>query len=110
METTQFISTTRTRENVKAGTLAKLGKAQLDWFEKGRYGIMAIMLTLQSCLGGIACMYILSNDAGDVWLSLCAVVTMGANAVMIAQAGPKACLAGFYTAVIVNTLLIAFNF
>lgn len=67
---------------------------------------MAMFITMQSCLGSVACMYILQTKASDVWLMLCAMVTMGCNAVLIAQAPPKWCLVSFYLSMLVNALLV----
>jgi hypothetical protein len=82
---------------------------QAALFDQGRLGLMAILITLQSCVGSIACMYVLQNDASEVWLALCAAITMGANAVLIAQASAKLCLITLYLSLAVNTLLIVFN-
>lgn len=82
---------------------------QAELFEKGRFALMTILITLQSCVGSIACMYILRNDASEVWLAACAAITMACNAVMIAQASAKTCLATLYISIFANTLLIIFN-
>jgi len=80
---------------------------QIEWFDSNRFGLMAVFITIQSCLGGVAAMYILEGGASNFLLSICSMVTMGANAVMIAQANAKACLVSGYTAIAVNVLLIA---
>lgn len=102
-----------TAENTMATPIKPITMSWFDkqaaLFEKGRFGLMAILITLQSCVGSIACMYVLENNASTVWLATCAVVTMGGNAVMIAQAGAKTCLAVLYASLLVNTLLIVFN-
>jgi hypothetical protein len=107
------MSTQRITAEKTIGTGIKL---EMNWFnkqavlfEQGRLGLMAILITLQSCVGSIACMYVLQNDASEVWLALCAAITMGANAVLIAQASAKTCLVTMYLSLIVNTLLIACN-
>jgi len=102
-----------TAEKTFAATIKPL---EMKWFnkqaavfEKGRFGMMAILITLQSCVGSIACMYILQNGASEVWLAVCAAITMGCNAIMIAQASARLCLAAVYASVLVNTLLVVFN-
>lgn len=75
-------------------------------FEQFRFGMMTIYITAQSCLGSIACMYILQQGVSDVWLMLCAGVTMGANAAFIAQGPAKWCFIALYTSVLTNALLI----
>jgi hypothetical protein len=82
---------------------------QAEALETNRFGWMALMIMVQSCIGSIACMYILRNDAGDLMLAACAAVTMGSNATLIAQANAKLCLAVFYLSIVVNTILIAVN-
>lgn len=78
-------------------------------FEKARFGWMAILLTFQSCLGAVACMYLSQTEANLLLLALCAAVTMGSNALFIALAKPKVCLAAFYFSVIINTALLLTN-
>ncbi len=89
------------------------GKANPNFFEKqvlkfdnARFAWMAMGITLQSCLGSVACMYILKNNGGDVPLILCATVTMASNAFFIAQAPSKWCVGGFYLSVILNAIFI----
>lgn len=79
---------------------------QAENFEKSRFGWMAMLLTFQSCLGAIACMYISQAQASVVLLAICAAITMGSNALFIALAKPKVCLAGFYISVILNTIFL----
>lgn len=78
-------------------------------FEQARFGWMAILLSLQSCVGAIACMLVSINGSSITLLAVCAAVTMGSNALFIALASPRWCLAGFYASMIVNTILILFN-
>jgi hypothetical protein len=85
-------------------------KAHEAYFDQNRFGLMAILITLQSCLGGVAAMYVMESGAGDLPLILCAMITMGANAMFIAQAGARACLIACYTALAIDTLLIGLYF
>jgi hypothetical protein len=78
-------------------------------FEKARYFWMAIMITLQSCLGAIACLYILQNNASTFTLSACAALSMGSNALFIGLAPAKWCLIGFYLSILFNTIFILMN-
>lgn len=82
---------------------------QVEKFEASRFGWMAIYITAQSCLGSIACMYILKNNASDIMLATCAAITMGANAVFIAQGSGKWCLLSFYISILLNLLFIFIN-
>lgn len=82
---------------------------QVAKFEAFRFGWMTIYLTAQSCLGAIACMYILKNNASDIMLASCAAVTMGSNAVFIAQGSGKWCLLSFYISVLLNLFFIFTN-
>lgn len=78
-------------------------------FEGARFGWMAILLTLQSCVGAIACMLVSINGSSIALLAICAAVTMGSNALFIALASARLCLIGFYASMTVNILLILFN-
>jgi hypothetical protein len=80
-----------------------------DKFEVNRFGWMTALITIQSCIGSIAAAYLLQNHASDISLALCAVLTMAANAIFIAQGSAKLCLAVFYVSVVVNSTLIFFN-
>lgn len=93
-----------------------INKTTLHWFDKQarsfeskRFGWMTILLTAQSCLGSIACGFILKNHANLFMLSICAAMTMGCNAMFIALAPPKVCLIVFYASAILNTLFIMLN-
>lgn len=81
-------------------------KAQERAFEKARFGWMAILLTIQSCLGAIACMFVSLDGSSITLLAIGAAVTMGSNALFIALASPRLCLFGFYLSIILNTALI----
>ncbi len=82
---------------------------QADQFEATRFGMMAIYITIQSCLGGIAAMFILQNKADVLWLAAVTALTMAGNAVLIAQGKAKLCLALFYLNVVVSGVLIFVN-
>ncbi len=79
---------------------------QAEVYDRYRFGLLPILITLQSCLGSIACMYVLKGDMGEVMLAFCAAITMGCNALFIAQAGAKLSLIGLYISLLINTLLI----
>jgi uncharacterized membrane protein YhiD involved in acid resistance len=78
-------------------------------FEKSRFGWMAMCITIQSCLGSIACGFILESNANIIQLASCAAVTMASNAVFIALGSPKLCLTIFYLSLILNTIFILIN-
>jgi len=90
-------------------SLSWLSRRALD-FENARFFWMAVYITSQSCLGSVACMYILKNNGSDILLATGAMVTMGCNAILIAQGPSKWCLISFYISVILNTILIVLNF
>ena len=81
-------------------------KAQEKGFENARFGWMAILLTLQSCVGAIACMFVSLNGSSITFLAIGAAVTMGSNALFIALASPRLCLLGFYLSIMVNVALV----
>lgn len=85
-----------------------LEKQELN-FEEARFFWMAVIITAQSCLGSVACMFILKNHASDFVLAGCAAITMGCNAIFIAQAPARWCLGAFYLSVILNTVFIVVN-
>ncbi len=89
--------------------LLRLFNRQAENFEKTRFGWMAMLITIQSCLGSVACMYILQGKASVVVLALCAAVTMGSNAIFIAQANAKTCLIGFYISLVLNSVFLLQN-
>ncbi len=100
-------ATTQTHEhrNERIGLLQR----QIALFEQYRFGLLPIMLTAQSCIGSIAAMYIVKNGMNVVELSTVAMLTMAANAVIIAQASPKLCLIAFYLVNTVNAAFIIYN-
>lgn len=78
-------------------------------FENARFFWMAIYITAQSCLGSVACGFILQNNANVLMLCTCAAVTMASNAVFIALGSPKLCLTVVYLSFILNTIFILIN-
>ena|SRR6218665_2095605 len=80
----------------------------VELFEKSRFGMMTILITLQSCLGSVAAMYSLVNT-NYVLLGVCAFITMAANAAFIAQTTSAWCLRFFYACIITNASIIILN-
>jgi hypothetical protein len=78
-------------------------------FENARFFWMAVYITAQSCLGSVACGFILQNHANVLMLCSCAAITMGCNAVLIALGPPKLCLIIVYLSFILNAIFIAVN-
>ncbi|MBL1145138.1 MAG: hypothetical protein HND54_09395 [Bacteroidetes bacterium] len=78
---------------------------QADQFEKDRFGLMAMMIAIQSCWGSVAAGLSYNSDS-MLWLSLCATFTMMNNAVLIAQGPPKYCVGIFWAATVVNTAVV----
>jgi hypothetical protein len=85
-------------------------KIGLSWqaqqFERARFGWMAILITLQSCVGAVACLFVSKDPSDIISLAIGAAVTMGSNALFIALAPPKVCIAGFYISMIANITMI----
>ncbi|MBD98989.1 MAG: hypothetical protein CMO34_04025 [Verrucomicrobia bacterium] len=86
--------------------------AQLNWFnrqvanfEESRFGVMAMMLAVQTCWGSIAAGLSYSNET-ILGLALCGTFTMLNNTVLIAQGPAKWCVGIFSAAIIVNTIII----
>ena len=73
-----------------------------------RYGIMPISITAQSCLGSIAVGYLLAMQNMDhlVFVSIVAMVTMCANAIVIAQQPMKLVLGSFVISMLVSFILL----
>ena len=105
MKTLTATTQATTQATTKKHGIALLLDKQMELFEKSRFGMMALMLTAQSIIGGVAAMFIMQNGMNVVELCIVSMATMGANAVMIAQADSKTCLVSFY---ISNLISIAF--
>lgn len=89
---------------------AKKMKKEMKFIEQAefnRFGIMAMTLIIQSCLGSIAVCYISSWDsaAGLVLLGLVAAFTMGANAIAIVQAPMKWVIWSFASSCFVSIIV-----
>lgn len=78
-------------------------------FEDARFFWMAVYMTSQSCLGSVACGFILKNHANVLMLCACAAITMASNAVLIALGSPKLCLTIVYLSFLLNTIFILIN-
>lgn len=78
---------------------------QSEHYESSRFAAMTFFITMQSCVGSIAAAMSLEKDQ-VVPLMICAVLTMGANAVCIAQGPAKWCVGVLYASVTINTLII----
>ena len=86
------------------------------WFNKqeaayrhSRFGRMVVFLTLQSGLGGLACMLTLENKGNIVMIILAATMALWSNAMFIAQAKVKWTLLVFYASLIINFSIILIN-
>lgn len=77
-------------------------------FEEKRFALMTIYLTIQSCLGGIVAMSALQMN-NEPTLILASAITMGANALLIAQAPAKLCIGVFYFSIITSILMLSYN-
>ena len=73
------------------------------------YGIITMTMTIGSCLGGIATMYVFQNDA-PLWQFVLAVgISMANNVAAISQASMKWVVNIFMLNVIINSILIIAN-
>lgn len=93
--------------NTQTHTLTWLDKQAMN-FEEKRFALMTIYLTVQSCLGGIVAMSALQINNAPT-LVIASAITMGANAVLIAQAPAKWCVTAFYLSIISSVIMIAVN-
>lgn len=94
--------------------LIKRIKSEKFWdeIERKRFGIMPLSITAQSCMGSIAVGLLLElgNDSALVPLMLVSGVTMGANAVTIAQTSMKSILFMFGLTFVVSFGCIGYYF
>ena len=74
--------------------------------EQARFGVLAMYNAIQSCVGAIAVMKILQNDAGLFLLGMVAALTMASNSAFAAQGNMKLCLLLFYLSILVNNIII----
>lgn len=88
---------------------------KISWFdrqainyERSRFGAMSAMLTIQSCLGSVAALYILKVGQ-PIMLAICIALTMGSNAAFISQLPAKWCVGMFLASVSINSLFILYN-
>ena len=98
--------TAKTKSMNNQNFIARWFNGQVEEFETSHFGRMVVFLTLQSCVGSIACMLGIQAGAGDWALILGAAITMWSNAMFIAQTGTKLTLGVFYASLIINTALI----
>ena len=103
-------ATTETLQNQESNIISNLFNKQVEQFENNSYGMMGFYLTFQSCLGGIAIMYLLQSYVA-VWVLMpCAIITMMCNAMLISQASNKWSVGLFNLSILVNTFyIIAYN-
>ena len=73
------------------------------------YGIITMTMTIGSCLGGIAAMYVLQNDAPLWQLALTVMISMANNVAAISQASMKWVANIFILNVVINAILIIAN-
>lgn len=111
------MNTSKQSQNASRSVTQKLSNKGIDnWFneqaikfENARFFWMAIYITAQSCLGSVACGFILKNHANIFMLLTCATITMASNAVFIALGSAKLCLTIVYLSLILNTIFILIN-
>lgn len=86
--------------------LAQVFNDQIKGFENYRYGMMSFYIILQSCIGSIACMYLLQINASMMLLLPGAMATMMANAVLISQSPGKWSMLSVNISLIMNIAII----
>ena len=93
-----------TKQNKKSFNLYQKVFGDIEF---NRYVIMAHTLVIQSCAGSVAVYYIMHLDdvISTVLLSLMAAITMGANAVAIAQ-GPMKTVIGMCLLTVITSILV----
>ena len=74
-------------------------------FEESRFGVMAVMLAVNTCWGSIAAGLSYGNET-IINLAICSAFSMLNNTVLIAQGPAKWCVGIFSAATIVNTIII----
>jgi flagellar biosynthesis protein FliR len=93
----------RTKTNISAYQ-ALIEKLNFSYF-----GLISMTILIGSCLGGIAAMYILKEDAPIWQLALCMGVSMANNVAAISQAPTKWVVNSFIIGFVVNIILIVIN-
>lgn len=78
---------------------------QEESYANGRIGHMVLMLTMQSCIGGISAMMSIHHGAW-FWVSVTATLAMSSNAAFLANMKPKVCILTFYASVIINLAIL----
>lgn len=78
---------------------------QEEAFDKYRFGAMTMMITIQSCIGGVAAYLAIIHDLWSL-VGIAAFLAMGSNAMFIAQQKASICIIGFYASVVINTIFI----
>jgi hypothetical protein len=73
------------------------------------YSVITMTITISSIVGGIACMYILQNEAPMWQLVVCSMISMANNVAGISQAPVKWVVGAFSASMIANTILILMN-
>lgn len=81
---------------------------QEETFDKYRFGIMSIMVMVQSSYLSLAAYLSILND-NWFFVSIAAVSSMGANAMFLAQAKARVCLIGFWLSMAIGTIIILVN-
>jgi len=86
----------------------------LNDFKKNFLMYIPLSIILQSCLGSVAAMYLLMkadiHDFPFFQLGLCVIVSMAYNASIMAQLNRKIVFNLLILSLVVNTLLVIFNY
>lgn len=84
----------------------------LDDYTRGFMGFNTIAILAQSCLGGIAAMFVLQNGASPIQMFQLFLITIfcsGFNGAVLSQQKPKVVFNFLIITVIVNTLITLLN-
>ena len=85
----------------------------LGRFEHGFFANSTLGVLVQSCIGGIAAMAVLENGNSlmqMIQLFFVVMLAVGYNGAILSQQKPKVVFNTLLLSIVVNTVLIAFNF
>lgn len=89
-----------------------LYNSSFENFNKNYFGAVSLAIIVQSCLGGAAAMFVLSNGTSFMQmfqLTLIVMVCMIVNTSILAQIGHKIIFNSIITSVILSAVLIFIN-
>lgn len=82
---------------------------KIDQLEFSRYALMSFTITVGSCWGSVAILFMAMNDAALWQIATCAALTMASNALGIALAPIRLLVWTFVLSFVVNAMLLLAN-